>query len=120
MEFKDISVNTVDGTTVAERYRVAIGEVTRARVGLRLAENERLESLLPVTECLNEESFILREHAEAVVAGNLALIRSVVVGPYPSQLSAASETVESGLAALQQGAIAAADFLNEEQAKTPA
>lgn len=118
MEFKDIKVNSVEGRNITERYSATIGEVTRARVGLLFVENEMLRTHLPLAVSVIEDSFITREHAEAVVAGNLALIRNVDAGYSRGQLAAAGITVETGLAALERGSIEANALYNLDQANT--
>lgn len=115
MEFKGVNAPTTNSPAITERYTVSIGEISRARVGLLLARNEELKKLLPVIEHVSEDSYILREHAEAVVAGNLELIRSTLSGPNLRQMAVARQTVESGLAALETGAIAAAELRYEQQ-----
>lgn len=115
MDFKGLDVSNIDRIHITEKYGISNAEAARARVGLRLLNREDLSECVPIHATIEGgDSWSSREAAEAVVAGNLALLHNVVVDPSQERLQAAKITVESGLAALEVGAEEAAKRFNEE------
>jgi hypothetical protein len=97
MELKEVEDRDIGGPL--DRYEISPAEAARARIGFKLSGKEGIASV-PSTR-----HNALRDGAEAVVIGNLALLQGVSLDVILSipELSAAHETVQSGLNALQEG-----------------
>ena len=110
MEFKGIKKRDAHvSTAIDQQYDVSSAEIARARVGLILSGKMELLVGMPDHRPVKDgDSFLLRDVAELVVAGNLALIQKQTIDPFQFQLAAAEATVESGLHALAEGAEASA------------
>src|SRR3990167_3342585 len=113
MDLKEVEKRDIAGPL--QKYSALPAEVARARVGLKLSGREKALPRLPVTGTPEgSNSYIDREAAEYVVAGNLALFQHIELVPVLEDLQEARETVISGLNALQLRATQAAAITRQE------